>query len=113
MVALCGTVKLYWSWNGVSNNAPVNVQFSADGGATWSNIATNVYADMGGTGLPWATTNYLSTAQGVWRVCTTNSSVCGQTETLFAIKNDPVAYYVNDNSTVGDVYYRLDATTWV
>lgn len=101
---LRGTVNLYWSWNGVSNNAPVNVQFSADGGATWSNIATNVYADMGGTGLPWATTNYLSTAQGVWRVCTTNSSVCGQTETLFAIKNDPVAYYVNDNSTVGDVY---------
>jgi hypothetical protein len=102
---LRGDVKLYWAWNGFAGNEIVNVEFSADGGATWTNIATNIYVDVGTAGLTWPTTNFLSTAMGVWRVVTTNDPpVVGQTETLFAIKNEPLSYYVNDGSTVGDVY---------
>ena len=67
-----GTVKLYWSWNGLAPNRLLNVQFSADGGVTWTNIATGVYADVGSSGLEWATTNFPSTGMGVWRVMTTN-----------------------------------------
>ena len=99
-----GTVQLYWAWNGLVPNERVNVEFSGDAGATWTNIALNIYADIGSSGLSWTTTNFPSTAQGVWRVCTTNGAVCGQTEILFAIKNDPLAYYLNDYSIDGDVY---------
>ncbi len=100
-----GEATLFWSFNGLSNNAPVNVLFSADGGLAWTNIATNVYADAGSSGLTWITTNFPSTAMGVWKVeLAADTNVFGQTETLFAIKNDPLAYYVNDGSTSGDVY---------
>jgi hypothetical protein len=99
-----GEAELYWSWNGLAPNDQVYVEFSADGGATWTNIATNVYADVGSSGLAWVTTNFPSTAQGVWRVCTTNGDTCGQTVILFAVKNDPLSYYINDGSTNGDVY---------
>jgi hypothetical protein len=102
-----GLATLFWSFNGISNNARVIVQFSADAGQTWTNITTNgpVFADVGTTGQPWYTTNYQSTAQGVWRVMTTNvPPIIGQTEIPFAVKNEPAAYYVNDGRTNGDVY---------
>lgn len=102
-----GDVRLYWAWNGFVGNELVNVEFSADGGATWTNIATNIYVDVGTSGLIWPTTNVTSTAMGVWRVMTTNEPpIVGQTQTntLFAVKNDPLAYYINDGSTDGDVY---------
>lgn len=101
-----GNSQLFWSWNGFVGNELVRVLFSADGGATWTNVATNVYLNVGSTtGVLWRTTNFLSTAQGVWRVeLEADTNVCGQTETLFAVKNDPLAYYVNDGSQLGDVY---------
>ncbi len=99
-----GLAKLFWVWICMPANEVLNVEFSADGGGSWTNIATNIYADVGTAGLTWNTTNFPSTAQGVWRVMTTNGSIVGQTTNLFAIKNDPLAYYVNDSSTNGDVY---------
>ena len=99
-----GEAELYWSWNGLAANDRVYVEFSPDGGVTWTNIATNVYADVGSSGLAWVTTNFPSTAQGAWRVCTTNGETCGQTIIPFAVKNDPLSYYINDGSTNGDVY---------
>lgn len=105
-----GTIRgtnamLYWSYNGVASNEWVHVQFSGNGGGTWTNIAT-VYADQGSVGQPWDTTLHPSTGMGVWRVCTTNGAVCGQTETLFAVKNEPLVFYVNDTdtNTLIDVY---------
>jgi hypothetical protein len=97
------TVELYWAWNGLEANEGIYVDFSADGGDTWTNILTNGYASWGTDGISWDTTNFQSTAMGVWRVCTTNG-LCGQTETPFAVKNDPLFYYVNDGSTNNDVY---------
>lgn len=102
-----GEVNLYWSFLGIASNEIVKVQFSGDGGKTWTNIATNVYADVGLSGLPWSTTNFSSTAMGAWRVMTTHEPpIVGSTDTniLFAIKNEPLSYYVNDASTNGDVY---------
>ena len=101
-----GTVQLYWSWNGFSGAEYVNLLYSADGGGTWTNIATHVYVNWGTSpGQTWATTNFPSTAMGVWKVeLESDTNVFGQTETLFAVKNDPVVYYVNDGSTNHDVY---------
>ena len=100
------TVDLYWSWEGVPGIPPgelLVVQFSGDGGSNWVDIATNVHA--GDSKVTWDSTNVTSTAMGVWRVTTTNEPpIYGQTETLFAVKNEPLKYYVNDGSRDGDVY---------
>ena len=100
------TVQLYWSWNGFSGAEYVNLLFSADGGSNWTNIATHIYINLGtSSGQTWATTNFPSTAMGVWRVALeSDTNIYGQTETLFAVKNDPVSYYVNDVDTNYDVY---------
>lgn len=104
-----GEAKLYWAFPGIASNEIVKVQFSGNGGETWSDIDTNnIYASAGASGLAWQTTNFQSTAQGVWRVMTTNEPpIIGQTETWFALKNQPLAYYINDGSTAGDVYCEV------
>jgi len=104
-----GEAKLYWAFPGIASNEIVKVQFSGNGGETWSDIDTNnIYASAGASGLAWQTTNFQSTAQGVWRVMTTNEPpIIGQTETWFALKNQPLAYYINDGSMAGDVYCEV------
>ena len=99
-----GEVDLYWTYSAnYKGNERVNVLLSVDGGHTWTNIQTNVYLNAGT--VKWNSTNAISTGQGMWKVeLATNKTVYGQTETLFAIKNDPLVYYVNDTNTTGDVY---------
>ena len=99
-----GEVNLSWTYSAnLSGSNYVNVLLSVDGGKTWTNIQTNVYLNAGM--VKWNSTNAISTGQGVWKVeLATDKTVYGQTETLFAIKNDPLTYYVNDASTNGDVY---------
>ncbi len=97
-----GTVELHWAYNGIAGSNYVNVLFSGDGGVTWTNIGRD-YVNAGS--IVWATTNVDSTAMGVWQVVLEGATnVYGQTETLFAVKNEPLAYYVNDGSTLGDVF---------
>ncbi|NCA81758.1 MAG: hypothetical protein EOM72_03315 [Opitutae bacterium] len=99
-----GAVDLHWSWEGDPGIAPgesLVVQFSGDGGSNWVDIA-NAFA--GDSKVSWDSTNVQSTAMGVWRVATTNGTVWGQTETLFAVRNVPLSYYVNDGNPDGDVY---------
>ena len=101
-----GEATLYWAFINLGGATPVEVRFSWDGGDSWTNIATGLYADDGLDGISWMTTNFPSTAMGVWEVRTTTNvpPIIGRTETYFAIKNEPVAYYVNDARTNGDVY---------
>lgn len=97
-----GTVELHWAYNGIAGSNYVNVLFSGDGGVTWTNIGRD-YVNAGS--IEWATTNVDSTAMGVWQVVLEGATnFYGQTETLFAVKNEPLAYYINDGSTLGDVY---------
>lgn len=96
------TVQLHWAYNGLAGSNYVLVSFSGDGGVTWTNIGRD-YINAGS--IVWATTNVDSTAMGVWRVqLESDTNVYGQTETLFAVKNEPLAYYINDGSTLGDVF---------
>ena len=98
-----GVATLYWAYNGFAANTRVNIKFSGDGGKTWQSIANGIYIDQ--NGQAWNTTNFPSTSMGVWKIeLASNTNIHSQTETLFAIKNDPANYYVNDALTDGDVY---------
>jgi hypothetical protein len=108
-----GDVRLSWTFStNFAGNEVVNVLFSGDGWKTTNVIATGIYINKGHESdgarsgyVDWNSTNVLSTGMGSWRVeLATNKTVYGQTETLFAVKNDPLTYYVNDGSTNGDVY---------
>lgn len=94
---------LYWLAGGAATGALVHIDYSHDGGVTWSNIATNVAASAGAVG--WNTTNYLSSASAYWRVVVQgNPSIIATNERAFSVNNQPLAYYVNDESTEGDIY---------
>lgn len=98
-----GTNNLYWVAGGAATSQQVYVDYSADGGVTWSNIATNVSANAGFA--TWNTTAYQSTARGRWRVVSqSDSSIRDETDSFFALNNGSLAYYVNDTSTIHDVY---------
>ena len=102
-----GEATLYWAYNGFAGNTLVNIKFSDDGGKTWKyTIATNIYIDqIDRGGCAWSTTNYPSTSMGAWKIeLAGNTNIFSRTETLFAIKNEPAKYYVNDGATEGDVY---------
>lgn len=98
-----GTNNIRWVVGGSATDDLVYVDYSADGGATWSNVATNVSANLGF--IEWDTTAYRSSTRGVWRITSqSDGSIVDQTDALFSLNNEPLAYYVNDASTNGDVY---------
>ncbi|HDL77548.1 MAG TPA: hypothetical protein ENG36_02130, partial [Lentisphaerae bacterium] len=98
-----GTNWLRWAVGGDSTGHTVTLEFSADGGVTWSNIATNVPAADGA--YLWNSVPYGSTMQGVWRITDeSDTNVWDQTDSLFALRNAPITFYVNNGSTAGDVY---------
>lgn len=98
-----GTNYIYWTAGGAVTGALAMLDFSWDGGTSWTNIATNVTVADGR--YLWCTTNYLSTPIGVWRIVSQDdTNTFGMTENYFALKNEPLGFYVNDSSTNGDVY---------
>jgi len=97
------TVALYWQVGGSSTGSLVYLDYSADSGLTWTNIATNVNASAGS--VSWNTLPYQSSAQARWRIVDQSNPAIAATNTvLFSLNNLPLAYYVNDASTSNDVY---------
>lgn len=98
-----GTNVLRWLAGGAATGHLVHVDFSRDGGSTWTNIATNVAASAGV--VTWDTTAYGSTPLGAWRVVSqVNAAIFDETDSFFGVNNEPLTYFVNDASTNGDVY---------
>jgi hypothetical protein len=98
-----GTNTLYWTAKGAATGHLVYVEYSHDGGSSWTNIATNVNASVGQ--VLWDTTKYKSSAGGLWRIVSqSDSNVIDITDNQFFVKNEPLSYYVNDSSTNGDIY---------
>jgi len=105
-----GTNDIRWVAGGSATNGLVYVDYSADGGATWSNVATNVSASSGT--VEWRTTEYRSSTRGVWRITSQdNPAIRDQTDNLFSLNNEPLAYFVNDASTNGDVYCTREGSS--
>jgi parallel beta-helix repeat protein len=87
----------------------VKLEFSADGGVSWSNIAASVaYAlgryDWNTTGLP-SGTNYLV------RISKTDGAAMNVLAAAFEVSaSGPRTYYVNDTNTLNDVFCTAAAT---
>lgn len=97
-----GNVPLYWLTRGLNPTSPVRIQVSMDGGATWQTLASNYPAAS--APLMWNSVLYGSTPLAFWRICSQeNTNIC-DTVGPFTVRNGPIAYYVNDTNTFGDVY---------
>lgn len=104
-----GEVTLTWAYNGIAPDNHVLVYVSTDGGDTWTKIGRETVSYE--NGVVWNTTATNSTGQALWKVMLEeNTNICGQTESCFSVKNEPLRYYVNDASTNGDVYCSAPGT---
>lgn len=98
-----GTVTLNWIARGNATGDLVTLEFSADNGASWSTIASGIAASTGT--YEWASTGFPSTAVGRWRITGAGDTNANDiTDAPFALRNTALNFYVNDTSTVGDVY---------
>jgi parallel beta-helix repeat protein len=92
--------------NGVANPT-VHLQLSSDDGGTWTTIATGLSMDRFGRGsYNWTIPTSLTPgSQYLLRaVADQGSQPMGVSNQPFLIANNGRKYYVNDGSTVGDVY---------
>jgi len=98
-----GTNVLYWSAGGTATGMLVYIDYSWNGGTTWTNVATNISGAA--ESYAWNTIPYPSSAQGLWRITSqSDPSVAATNAIVFAVNNTPLAYYVNDAVTDGDIY---------
>lgn len=101
---LRGTNTVTWRAFGAATNHTVHIDFSGDGGNTWTTIVSGVNAQSG-VYTNWDTTPHPSTVLGLWRVVSeTDTNVMDQTDNPLTINNGAITYYVNDTNTAGDVY---------
>jgi hypothetical protein len=98
-----GTNALYWVAGGSVTGELVSIDYSHDGGATWTNIASNVAASAGS--IVWTSTPYLGSTLGKWQVRSESSTgIVDDTDSFFSLNNSGLEYYVNDESTSGDIF---------
>ncbi|MFH0878949.1 MAG: right-handed parallel beta-helix repeat-containing protein, partial [Lentisphaerota bacterium] len=96
-----GTVPLLWESAILNPAATVSLDYSADNGAHWESIATNVPATD--EFFEWASTNYHGSPLARWRlVLESNTSVWDQVDMPFNLR--PLRLYVNDPFSIGDVF---------
>ena len=101
-----GSYPLYWIAGGPVTAQTVRLEFSADGGVTWTNIATNIPGST--TTYSWDTTLFSSTLQGLWKVTWEGSpAVYDVCDHRFSVRNTAFTFYVNDAATNGDVYCQV------
>ncbi|NCD23099.1 MAG: hypothetical protein EOL90_09190, partial [Spartobacteria bacterium] len=99
-----GQVALNWTAAGAVTGHTVRLEVSLDAGATWPIlVAAGIPANLGG--VVWNSSGQPSSPLARWRVTDeTDPLVQAESELNFVLKNGPVYYYVNDESTTGDVY---------
>ena len=101
--AAWGLIRLEWVHGNTIPGDRVRLEISTDAGETWNAIAEGVPATN--TFIPWDSTSVPSTPIALWRVTLERDpSVTDTSLRTFPIRNDPLAYYVNDGFTEGDVY---------
>jgi len=109
-----GTTTLHWVTGGLMSNSMVYVDVSLDGGESWTPLTTGLLASA--EQIIWNTTTNAAVVAGLWRMGVVGDpSLTSQTTNFFGIRNTPLTYYVNDNSTVGSLFTTGSgsATNWV
>ena len=98
-----GQVMLTWRAAGLATNHTVRLDVSPDNGDTWVRVADGLPATLGG--VAWNSLSMAPTPVALWRV---QDEVEEDIEAIsavnFVVHNGPIAYYVNDESTDGDIY---------
>ncbi|MFM8584048.1 MAG: right-handed parallel beta-helix repeat-containing protein, partial [Planctomycetaceae bacterium] len=99
---LCGIEILTPNSTGTAS-LTADLEFSSDGGSTWSNVATGVAMDRYGAGaFTWTPT--VETSQGLLRVRANHGTQpLGLSSGLFQVSNAGTHYYINDAATTGDL----------
>ena len=97
-------MRAKWSLvRGATTGATVSIYFSADGRSSWT-LLTNGIAATAGEWI-WDSTLSEQTVQGALKIVSDGPDGAeAQSSTFFAVRNRPFYFYINDNSTVGDVY---------
>ena len=96
-------VPITWLVRGATTGATVSIYFSADGRSSWT-LLTNGIAATAGEWI-WDSTLSEQTVQGALKIVSDGPDGAeAQSSTFFAVRNRPFYFYINDNSTVGDVY---------
>ncbi len=83
----------------------VNLQLSTDNGTTWTPLASGVGMDRFGRGsFTWTPTTTTTGATALIRVQANDATQTQGLSGAFLIANGGTSYYVNANSTTGDVF---------
>ena len=98
-----GTTNIFWLAGGAATNHGLLIEYSADDGASWSTITNGILASA--EQVVWDTTLFDSSIRGRWRITSTNDPSMAATNAItFAVRNEPIRYYVNDGWSTNDVY---------
>jgi hypothetical protein len=94
---------LIWLSRGVSTSETVTVEYSGDGGITWTVLTTNIPVATGR--YDWNNELSPSTPLSYWRVSLNSNPGVRDTNTVrFTQRIGPIVYYVNDANLLGDIY---------
>ncbi|HEY8240750.1 MAG TPA: right-handed parallel beta-helix repeat-containing protein, partial [Kiritimatiellia bacterium] len=94
---------LRWIAQNFTNGATVRIEYSANGGTNWSTVAGGIDATGGVYVVSPASLS--SSFNGRWRVVSeSDGSVADASDAPIVVNRIPVVFYVNDDSTSGDVY---------
>jgi hypothetical protein len=99
-------VMLRWAAGGVSGHETATIAYSADGGTTWTDIATGVSLSSTPSGGEWTwdSSALPNSFNALWRITVDGTGESDTSDTPFSLRNKVQAFYVNDGSTNGDIY---------
>lgn len=97
-------IWLHWTASGPVAAGLVSLDYSNDGGMTWTNIVADVPASQ--EAYEWDSTPFGRVVAGRWRVVSqSDPSVASTNQQFFRLRQDgSVPYYVNHPNSAGDVY---------
>jgi parallel beta-helix repeat protein len=102
-----GTNPIHWLSTGSSWGAgdTVRLDYSVDGGVTWVPLSGASAIASGAGQFSWNTQAAPSGSRyRVRATCNQDSAVRDTSDANFTVHNTPLVFYVNDGSTLGDVY---------
>ncbi len=106
-----GNAMLYWTHGGMPSNTPVRLEYSTDYEISWQPITTNVVA--GKREYLWDVSLMPLSLAVNWRVTSlANTNISDVSDCPLSIKVGTYDYYINDASTIGDIWCSGPGVPW-